>query len=198
VVAKSQFGQKLNSTLKHPGTGPYYLLTAKDKDGHALDGARNYRLNVPANAPVKQYWSATAYDRDTHALVRNVPRPSRSSQSQSLRKESDGSATIYFGPQASAGQESNWYHQCRRKVRSPLSTLRHRESFVRQDLEATRHRGSEMKTAKFLLSFVLALMAVEAARAQPTASAIPRGDAARGRAWRLIASACRWTTATDR
>ena len=96
------------STTKHLGTGQYYLMATKDKDGHALDGARNYRLNVPANAPVKQYWSATVYDRATHALIRDVSRPSRSSQSQGLQKESDGSANIYFGPKAPAGKESNW------------------------------------------------------------------------------------------
>ena len=47
------------STIKHLGAGQYYLMTTKDNNGRALDGARDYRLNVPANAPVKQYWSAT-------------------------------------------------------------------------------------------------------------------------------------------
>jgi len=39
-------------------------------------------VNVPANAPVKKYWSVTVYDGETHALIRDVSRPSRSSQSQ--------------------------------------------------------------------------------------------------------------------
>jgi hypothetical protein len=96
------------STIKHLGTGQYYLMATKDKDGQALDGGRSYRLNVPAAAPVKQYWSATVYDRATHALIRDVSRPSRSSQSQGLQKDSDGSTNIYFGPQAPAGKEPNW------------------------------------------------------------------------------------------
>jgi hypothetical protein len=29
---------------------------------------------VPANAPVKEYWSATVYDRVTHVLIRDMPR----------------------------------------------------------------------------------------------------------------------------
>jgi hypothetical protein len=74
------------STSKHLGAGQYYLMAAKDKDGHALDGAHDYRLHVPANAPIKQYWSATVYDRVTHALIRDVSPPSRSSQSQGLQK----------------------------------------------------------------------------------------------------------------
>jgi len=96
------------STIKHIGAGQYYLLTTKAKGGRALDGARDYRLNVPADAPVNQYWSATVYDRATHALVRDVSRPSRSSQSPGLLKESDGSVNVYFGPKAPAGKEPNW------------------------------------------------------------------------------------------
>jgi len=83
-------------------------MAAKDKEGRALDGASNYRLNVPANAPVKQYWSAVVYDRGTHALIRDVPRTGRSSQSQGLQKNSDGSVDIYFGPKAPSGKDANW------------------------------------------------------------------------------------------
>jgi hypothetical protein len=97
------------------------MMSAKDKDGHALDGAHNYRLNVPANAQIKQYWSASVYDRITHALMRDVSRPSRSSQSQGLQKNTDGSVDIYFGPNAPAGKESNWIPtQSRGKVRGPV------------------------------------------------------------------------------
>jgi len=63
---------------------------------------------VPANAPVKLYWSATAYDRATHALIRNLSPSSRSSNTSGLQKNVDGSVDIYFGPKAPAGKESNW------------------------------------------------------------------------------------------
>ena len=59
-------------SAKHLGAGQYYLMTIVDKNGQPFDGAANYRLTVPANAPVKLYWSATAYDRATHALIRNL------------------------------------------------------------------------------------------------------------------------------
>src|SRR5678816_2407194 len=36
-----------------------------DKDGRLLDGGSTYRLTVPVSAPVRQYWSATVYDRAT-------------------------------------------------------------------------------------------------------------------------------------
>jgi hypothetical protein len=63
---------------------------------------------VPARAPVTQYWSATVYDRDTHALVRNMQRASQSSQNSQMQKNTDGSVDVYFGPKAPAGKESNW------------------------------------------------------------------------------------------
>jgi hypothetical protein len=94
--------------IKHLGAGQYYLMTIKDKEGRAFDGRNTYRLTVPANAPVKQYWSATAYDRATHALIRNQPRSSRSSQNPDLQKNADGSGDIYFGPKAPVNKESNW------------------------------------------------------------------------------------------
>lgn len=95
-------------TPKHLGQGQYYLMTIKDKDGNALDGGTAYRLNVPPNAPVRLYWSATAYDRATHALIHDMTRVSRSSQSAGLQKNADGSVDIYFGPTAPAGKDSNW------------------------------------------------------------------------------------------
>jgi hypothetical protein len=48
-------------------------MTIRDKDRKPLDGNDTYRLNVPANAPVKLYWSATVYDCATHALIRGQP-----------------------------------------------------------------------------------------------------------------------------
>jgi len=93
---------------KHLGAGQFYLMTIKDKAGKPFDGGGTYRLHVPPNAPVKQYWSATVYDRATHALIRNLPRSSRSSQSPGLQKNADNSVDVYFGPKAPAGKESNW------------------------------------------------------------------------------------------
>jgi hypothetical protein len=95
-------------SAKHLGTGQFYLMTVKDKDGKAFDGGNAYRLSVPANAPVKLYWSATAYDRATHALIRDMKWASRSSNTPKLQKNKDGSVDIYFGPKAPEGKESNW------------------------------------------------------------------------------------------
>jgi hypothetical protein len=93
---------------KHSGAGSAYLMALKDKEGKAFDGGSTYRLTVPANAPVKQFWSATAYDRATHGLIRDMKWASRSSQTPDLQKNADGSVDVYFGPKAPEGKESNW------------------------------------------------------------------------------------------
>jgi hypothetical protein len=84
------------------------LLNISDGAGNPLDGKKTYRLIVPPNAPIEQYWSATAYDRETHALVRGMSRPSLASNDASVQKNPDGSVDIYFGPSAPAGKEFNW------------------------------------------------------------------------------------------
>jgi len=97
-------------TPKHPGgaAGSSYLLSIADNRGRLLEGATTYRLTVPAKAPVRQYWSATVYDRSTHAPIRNARWPSRSSQTPGLQTNADGSVDIYFGPTPPPGKESNW------------------------------------------------------------------------------------------
>ena len=73
-----------------------------------MDGAATYRLTVPSNPPVKQYWSVVLYDFATHALIRDMPYGSRSSQSPGLQTNADGSVDVYFASKAPAGKESNW------------------------------------------------------------------------------------------
>jgi len=95
-------------SAKHLGAGQYYLMTINDAEGAPMHGDSFYRLHVPPNPPVKLYWSATAYDRATHALIRETARSSRASQSADLRPNDDGSVDVCFGPKAPLGWESNW------------------------------------------------------------------------------------------
>lgn len=94
--------------IKHLGAGQFYLINIKDRDGMDYDGAKTYRLRVPPGVPIEQYWSLTAYDRDTHALIRKVDRASRASNNSEVRKNADGSVDLYIGAKAPVGQEANW------------------------------------------------------------------------------------------
>lgn len=94
--------------IKRLGTAQFYLMANKDKDGNAFDGGSTYRLTVPADAPVRNYWSATVYDRATHALIRNLDRASVASITNGVTTNADGSIDVYLGPKAPVGREANW------------------------------------------------------------------------------------------
>ena len=85
---------------KTPGVGQVYLGTYQDKDGDWLDGAKNYRLRIPPNAPVAQFWSMTVYDLATRALIDNPTKQADRSSRMDLQKNPDGSVDLYVGPLA--------------------------------------------------------------------------------------------------
>jgi hypothetical protein len=58
--------------------------------------------------PVDLYWSVTTYDRQTHALIKNMSRASRASNVAEVQKNADGSVDIYFGPKPPTGKDVNW------------------------------------------------------------------------------------------
>jgi hypothetical protein len=96
------------SSVKNYGTATFYLDLAEDKEGNWLDGNKNYKLKVPANVPAKNFWSVVAYDLETAAWIREMPKVGIDSNRKDLQKNSDGSVDIYFGPKAPKGKESNW------------------------------------------------------------------------------------------
>lgn len=90
------------------GAGQVYLEAQKDSDGDWLDGGKHYVLTVPADAPVKQFWSATVYDNDDRCLIDTGELPDKSSR-MDLEFNQDGSVNLYFGPDLPEGAPiSNW------------------------------------------------------------------------------------------
>jgi len=85
-----------------------YILSFRDKEGHAFDGAKTYRLHVQPNPPAKQFWSVTLYDVDTRSLTHNKEQRSERSSRQDPVKNVDGSVYLYFAPTAPNGFERNW------------------------------------------------------------------------------------------
>jgi hypothetical protein len=95
--------------LEMVGRGSQYAFISADKDGGDLDGARTYRLNIPPNAPAKDFWSVVIYDPQTRSeLQTSQPFPSKNNQRDQLIANADGSVDLYFGPEAPAGKEANW------------------------------------------------------------------------------------------
>jgi hypothetical protein len=91
------------------GFGQAYLETSKDKNGAWLDGGKQYVFRVPANPPVKQFWSITLYDNTTRGpLITNQGAADLSSHKPDLVTNSDGSVSVYFGPVKPANANANW------------------------------------------------------------------------------------------
>jgi hypothetical protein len=90
------------------GAGSQYMSADKDKAGAWLDGGKTYRLHVPANVPVKEFWSVTVYDNLTRSMVQTDTNKAAISSYDKLKTNPDGSINVYFGPQAPQGGESNW------------------------------------------------------------------------------------------
>lgn len=95
-------------TSSTPGVGSTYLSGYRDKDGDWLDGAKSYKLRVPANVPAKRFWSVTVYHNDTRYLIQNKQKIADRSSRMDLLENVDGSVDIYFGPTPPKGKEQNW------------------------------------------------------------------------------------------
>ena len=92
-----------------PGAGTAYLGAFRDNKGRYLDGGKTYKLNVPANPPVKNFWAVTAYDPFTRSLLDSGNNINRSVGSRNNPKVNvDGSVDVYLGPKAPATMENNW------------------------------------------------------------------------------------------
>ena len=95
--------------VTHPGAGSDYALAYLDANKKAFDGSRTYKVHLPPNVPVKDFWAFTMYDTQTRSqLQTSQPFPTVGSQTEGVKKNADGSYDIYFGPKAPAGKEGNW------------------------------------------------------------------------------------------
>jgi hypothetical protein len=87
-----------------------YMMAMADKDGRPLEAGKLYKLNVAAGMPVRQFWALTIYDRATCSFIySNSNRTTLSSYDiEKMKRNSDGSVTLYVGPKAPDGLEANW------------------------------------------------------------------------------------------
>jgi hypothetical protein len=91
------------------GKGSDYAIAYLDSKKQPMDGAKTYKLHLPKDVPVNNFWAVTMYDTQTRSqLQTSNPYPSLGSQNKGLKKNADGSYDIYFAPKPPEGEEDNW------------------------------------------------------------------------------------------
>ena len=113
------------------GGGSFYLTNIFDSEGNLFDGESTYKMNVPADTPAGDFWSAIAYSFATHGFIVGSERVGISSlDKDSLQVNADGSVDLYFAPSAPKGRSRTGFPRARSLLDVP-STLRASKAAVR-------------------------------------------------------------------
>ncbi len=92
------------------GKGQVYMTTKRDANGDLLRADRTYRLRVPPDAPVAQFWSLTLYSENARRAYESGSGTNASASRDSandLVVNNDGSVDLFIGPSAPQGLEKN-------------------------------------------------------------------------------------------
>lgn len=74
------------------GEGSDYALAYLDADKKPFDGAKTYKLHLPKDVPVKNFWAVTLYDTQTRSMLQTSQRfPTIGSQTDGMTKNQYGS-----------------------------------------------------------------------------------------------------------
>ncbi len=96
-------------TMAKVGSGSAYAAAFRDAKGDYLDGGKTYKITLPGPIPAKAFWSFVVYDNETRSLLETDQKLAGvDSTDKKMKVGMDGSATVYFGPKAPEGEESNW------------------------------------------------------------------------------------------
>lgn len=91
------------------GSGSAYAAAVRDREGEVFDGGKTYKVTLPGPIPAKEFRSFVVYDNQTRARLETDQKlAGLDSTDPKLKLETDGSATVWFGPTPPEGHETNW------------------------------------------------------------------------------------------
>ncbi len=61
--------------VTHAGAGSDYALGTLDNNDQPFDGSKTYKLHLPPNVPVNNFWAVTIYDTQTRCQLQTGQLP---------------------------------------------------------------------------------------------------------------------------
>jgi hypothetical protein len=96
-------------SMARVGSGSAYAVAFRDSKGNYFDGGKTYKVTLPGPIPAKDFWSFVVYDNQTRSMLEtDQKRAGVDSTLPGVKTGPDGSVTVWFGPKAPTGQETNW------------------------------------------------------------------------------------------
>ena len=94
------------------GKGQVYMTTKRDSQGRLLRADKTYKLHIPNDVPVAQFWALTLYSENTRRPYENgsteLTSANLDSRMERLQYNEDGSVDLFIGAKSPAGKESNY------------------------------------------------------------------------------------------
>ena len=156
-----------------PGEGSDYGLAVLDANQQPFDGSKTYKLHLPKDVPVNDFWAVTLYDTQTRSqLQTGQPFPTIGSQTEGMTKNPDGSYDVYFAPEGARGQGRQLAPDGsgQELVHHPAD-VRPAGALDQQDLAAGRNRDGEVGDAGLppitIAAIAGGLLALRKARYRP-------------------------------